>query len=137
MGEYGYIYYLGIYKVLRGATRSTIYTTMIQNISGEVIPRFRYLIKQNLYLEHKDKIVPAFIEDITFHKKQSRLFPQREYYLISLVFQSKADFTYLKRRDHVKWYYSPKNICPTCISFMKCFDECAPTIKTKMGQLIL
>ena len=34
-------------------------------------------------------------------------------------------------------YINTETICPFCLSLMKKFDECAPVIETKIGQLIL
>jgi len=99
--------------------------------------------KQELYLIKNPFKIKVYLEDIQCydHLKFDRVSFScyRDYIYLHYLKREKIleELRIFGQHNVAELYYDTENICPTCISLMKIFDDCAPIIETKFGKLIL
>ena len=89
----------------------------------------KFPFKAEIYIISKNYFVKTILYYIAPHGDKITFSLYTQY---QKIFSSKETSRY-----GIELYTDSGTICPTCISLMRCFDECAPVLKTKIGQLIL
>lgn len=85
---------------------------------------------KSLYLINKDYYFPVMLSHVTEVIGYQVSMWLNHYSVFDDIIKANQDLSF-------SLYYDSGEICRSCLSLMRDFNECAPIIKTKIGSLIL
>lgn len=102
--------------------------------NGDGVRLFPYEdMPTEFYLIHSSFFIPVRVKSVSVYNKYSW-----DWVLFNYNYKQRTELSALLTQNvHVHLYYDTGEICSTCLSLMRDFDECAPVIETKIGTLIL